>query len=201
MPETLLEMTKALVLAQIEAQHVTPDNLQTVLHSTYDALYRLQAMEGEDSDSRGREPRGGALSPSGLDWKTSISKHAITCLECGDSFKQLSRRHLQRHGLDSKAYRVKYGIPSEQPLSARVATARRRQLAKSIRPWERAQAVRHSAKRASGHTRSQAKLEVNKARDALVTVLAIGQPLSRWSQKAHGNGAPLLLLGFMRQQR
>ena len=140
----------ALVLAQIEAEAVTPENLRTVLHSTYETLYQLQAMESRESDGREMVPQEGDSDSSRLDWKNSITKHAITCLECGDSFKQLSRRHLQRHELDSRAYRVKYGIPSGQPLSSWVATARRRQLAKSIRPWEKAQAARLLPKRAKG---------------------------------------------------
>ncbi|WP_179137746.1 MucR family transcriptional regulator [Candidatus Entotheonella palauensis] len=150
MSETLLEMTIALVLAQIEAQHVTPENLQAVLDSTYDTLYRLQTMEGEESTYQDMGLQGSAPAPSALPWKKSITKHTITCLECGASFKQLSRRHLHRHGLDSRSYRIKYGIPSEQPLSARAATARRRELAKSIRPWENVRASRSSSKRARG---------------------------------------------------
>ncbi len=155
MPETLIEMAKALVLAQIEARHVTPDNIQTVLRTTYDALHQLQVLEADDSITRA----GGQTeaNPAPSNWQASITRHAVTCLECGDSFKQLSRRHLQRHGLDSRTYRHKYGIPSAQPLSSRAATARRRQLAKSIRPWEKAHAARSTTKRSSGAARAQGK--------------------------------------------
>ncbi len=45
-----------------------------------------------------------------------------SCLACGASFKQLSGRHLKEHGLDGKAYRVKYGIPRAQPLAAKETT-------------------------------------------------------------------------------
>ncbi len=70
------------------------------------------------------------------DWKSSITRHAVTCLECGGSFRQLSARHLSKHELNAKSYRVKYGIPSTQPLSARTVTARRRAVAREVRPWE-----------------------------------------------------------------
>jgi predicted transcriptional regulator len=72
-----------------------------------------------------------------VNWKKSITKYAITCLECGQSFKQLSLRHLSQHGLDSWSYRVKYGIPRTQPLSAKATTAKRREIAQAIKPWER----------------------------------------------------------------
>jgi sRNA-binding protein len=72
----------------------------------------------------------------------SIATETITCLECGHTFKQLSSRHLGRHGLDTRSYRVKHGIPPSQPLAARATTERRRQLMREIRPWEKAPAYR-----------------------------------------------------------
>ncbi|ETX00553.1 MAG: hypothetical protein ETSY2_38870, partial [Candidatus Entotheonella gemina] len=74
-------------------------------------------------------------------------KHAVTCLECGNTFRQLSSRHLRMHDLDSRSYRRKYGIPNSQPLSSRSATARRRELAQQIRPWEQAASKRATKRR------------------------------------------------------
>jgi predicted transcriptional regulator len=74
-----------------------------------------------------------------VDWRKSITKHAVICLECGESFKQLSLRHLRAHGLDNRSYRTRYGIPPIQPLSARVTTERRRQVVQEVRPWEKKQ--------------------------------------------------------------
>lgn len=51
-------------------------------------------------------------------------------------FKQLSLRHLRIHDLDPRSYRTKYNIPRSQAVSAREVTARRRELAQQIRPWE-----------------------------------------------------------------
>src|SRR5262245_50415150 len=71
-------------------------------------------------------------------WRKSITKHAVTCLECGASFKQLSMRHLKEHGLDGKAYRIKYGIPRTQALAAKEITAHRQEVVQRSRPWEKA---------------------------------------------------------------
>jgi hypothetical protein len=60
------------------------------------------------------------------------------CLECGQSFKQLSVRHLKEHGLDGKAYRIKYGIPRTQALAAKEITSRRKEIVQRTRPWEKA---------------------------------------------------------------
>ena len=66
-----------------------------------------------------------------------MTKHTVTCLECGASFKQLSVRHLKEHGLDGRSYRVKYGIPRLQPLAAKETTSRRKEIVQRSRPWKR----------------------------------------------------------------
>ena len=55
------------------------------------------------------------------------------------------------HGLDSRSYRTKYGIPPTQPLSARATTERRRQVVQEIRPWEKAPTYRQKGKREMAH--------------------------------------------------
>jgi hypothetical protein len=57
-------------------------------------------------------------------------------------FKQLSIRHLRLHGLDSRFYWVKYGIPYFQPLASWKTIARRRQVVRQTRPWEKAPTYR-----------------------------------------------------------
>ena len=89
-----------------------------------------------------------------VDWRKSITKHAVTCRECGESFKQLSLRHLRAHGLDNRSYRTKYGIPPTQPLSSRATTERRRQVVQEVRPWEKKQQLLQARER-NGHPLSE----------------------------------------------
>jgi predicted transcriptional regulator len=148
MSETLLEMAKDLVLAQIRAQQVTPDNMAHMLGITHQTLRRLHSVEAISTERSDQGLQPGAAPARGVSWKGSISRHAITCLECGATFKQLSLRHLQQHELDPQSYRLKYAIPRSQPLSAREVTAKRKQVALAIRPWEKAQAARLAPKQA-----------------------------------------------------
>ena len=150
MSKTLLEMAKDLVAEQIRVHHLSPDDAKSLLMSTHATLLSLHQREAPERAAAGLELGGAAAQ---VDWKRSITKHAVTCLECGSSFRQLSLRHLRMHDLDPNAYRAKYGIPSSQPLSSRDATARRRELARQIRPWEQA-----ALKRASG-ARGAAEME------------------------------------------
>jgi len=136
MSQTLLEMTKDLVLAQIHSQHLTPESIHGALHRTYDILQHLDSSASGGENGHGQAPAPSLEARPQVDWKGSITRHAIHCLECGETFKQLSLRHLSVHDLDPRSYRAKYGIPRTQSLSARDVTARRRELAQQIRPWE-----------------------------------------------------------------
>ena len=134
MQQSILEMAKDLVKALIEAGQLTPDAMPQALQDMYACLMALQAranaIEAGESVATGRLP-------IAMDWRQSIARHAITCLECGTVCKQLSIRHLREHNLNARSYRAKYGIPSTQPLAARETTARRRQAMQEIRPWEK----------------------------------------------------------------
>ncbi len=141
MPQSLLEMTKDLVMVQIQASHVSPDTLSVALQVTYDTLRQLQAME--ERGARLTAPTRSTSAPSALlPWRRSITKHTVICLECGATFRQLSSRHLRRHGLDGRAYRAKYGIPHTQALVAHTSLARRRGVIRRSRPWEQTRSRR-----------------------------------------------------------
>jgi predicted transcriptional regulator len=133
MPPSVVELAKELTVALIETGNVRPHTMQETLQKTHATLTALKVQEEE-----GQPSALPAAEPVPVDWRTSITRHAITCLECGQTRKQLSIRHLRLHGLDPRAYRVKYGIPSSQPLAAWKTIARRRQLVRETRPWEKA---------------------------------------------------------------
>lgn len=138
MSQTLIEMAKELVTELIHVHHLTPSDATSLLHCTHQTLLRLQQDETAKPEATPAQPARAAST----NWKSSIGKRTVTCLECGAKFRQLSLRHLRKHDLNPRSYRMKYGIPSSQSLSARDATARRRELAQQVRPWELARAKR-----------------------------------------------------------
>ena len=132
MAQTLLEMAKDLTRILVETGNLSAEDMQDVLHETHATL---TALKGQEEMNAAVAVAVAKSSP--LEWRKSIRKHAIICLECEQAFRQLSRRHLMTHGLDPRSYRMKYGIPRSQPLTARATTERRRQVAQAIRPWEK----------------------------------------------------------------
>ena len=137
MSPSVLEMTRDLVVAQIQTGTLLPEDMQGALRRIHQSLMSLKTME--ESGSLVSAPVA-EIPPAPGAWRTSITRHVITCLECGQTFKQLSVRHLRRHDLDGRSYRNKYGIPQNQPLAAKATTALRRQIAAELRPWESAPA-------------------------------------------------------------
>ena len=141
MSESLLTMAKDIVQAQIEAGHATPDHLTELLNATYATFQHLH--DSEQTGSSETAPQ------APVDWKKSITKHAVTCLECGASFRQLTTRHLRVHDLDGRSYRDKYGIPRTRSLSARDVTARRRDIVQQSKPWEQTPTYQKAQKAAA----------------------------------------------------
>jgi len=135
MSQTLLEMAKDLVLAQIQTKTLSPGDMHTVLQQTYASLKALQAQEDANGSIAVATPE---TPPERVNWRKSITKHTVTCLECRASFKQLSVRHLKEHSLDGRSYRLKYGIPRTQSLAAKEITSRRKEHVQRSRPWEKA---------------------------------------------------------------
>ena len=145
MPQTILEMAKDLVMAQIQAGALPPDEMHRELQKTYASLVDLRIKEELGESGGGLAVRGaedlsleGDGVPTASNWKKSIKKYTIECLVCGAAFKQLSVRHLKEHGLDARSYRVRFGIPRTQPLSAKDTTTMRKKIVQQSRPWEKA---------------------------------------------------------------
>src|SRR3989442_4723916 len=135
MAQTPLAMAKHLVMAQIEAHKLSPEDMHQALQQTYSSLQALQAQEDANGSVAVVTPE---TPPERVNWRKSITKHTVTCLECGASLKQLSVRHLKEHSLDGRSYRIKYGMPRTQSLAAKAITLRRKEVVQRSRPWEKA---------------------------------------------------------------
>ena len=116
MPQTILEMTKDLVLTQIQAGNISPEDVPDASRRVFESLMVLKIRE--ESEFSVSAPAADAP-PAPADWRKSITRHVVTCLECGQAFKQLSVRHLKQHDLDLRSdgwLRDSPGISPQQGL-------------------------------------------------------------------------------------
>lgn len=58
--------------------------------------------------------------------RKSIKEKSVTCLECGKTFKILTKRHLASHGLDMASYKEKWGLKKDVPLVCKSLQRERR---------------------------------------------------------------------------
>ncbi|WP_294510829.1 MucR family transcriptional regulator [uncultured Bilophila sp.] len=75
------------------------------------------------------------------DPRKSIKEKSITCLECGKTFKILTRKHLASHGLDAVEYREKWGLKKDTPLVCKGLQRERRKKMKDMKLWEKRRKV------------------------------------------------------------
>jgi predicted transcriptional regulator len=123
MSKSLVEMASEIVAAQASYTPMSPEDISEGVRGVFEVLKSLQAIEAGMPSDEGEVAVG--LKP--LD---SIQRNRVICLECHKDFKLLSNRHLALHGLTSRDYKLKYGLPLRQPLSARSLTQTRRRIAK-----------------------------------------------------------------------
>ncbi len=158
MAQSVIEMAKDLVMAQIQVGALPREEMHKELQKTYASLIELKNKEdaGETITGISFAEKEEALQESSnaknipANWKQSIKKHAIVCMVCGAAFKQLSVRHLKEHSLDARSYRVKFGIPRIQPLSSKETTTMRKKIVQRSRPWEKAPTYIKAQERRNG---------------------------------------------------
>lgn len=66
-----------------------------------------------------------------------ITERTITCLECGKSFKLLTRKHLLSHGMTADEYREKWGYAKDVSLVCKGLQRERRKKMKDMKLWEK----------------------------------------------------------------
>ncbi|RMD65322.1 transcriptional regulator [Candidatus Parcubacteria bacterium] len=125
MPKSLVEMASEIIAAQASHSPMSPEEISEGVKKVFEVLQRLQALETRMASSSEGESAALRLNPL-----ESIQRNRVICLECHKDFKLLSNRHLALHGLTSRDYKLKYGIPLRQALSAKTLTQTRRRIAK-----------------------------------------------------------------------
>lgn len=124
MPKSIVEMASEIVAAQASYTPMAAEEVSTRVKRIVAVLQELHASEASATAS-GDAAGGARLNP-----QDSIQRNCVICLECHKEFKLLSNRHLSQHGLTSREYKLKYGLPLRQALSAKALTQTRRRIAK-----------------------------------------------------------------------
>lgn len=103
------------------------EELQALIRDTFATLSSLGKEAASTAPSA--EPENSPKSKAEI--KKSIGAENLISFEDGKPYKSL-KRHLTTRGLTPQAYREKYGLPADYPMTHPAYSARRSELAKSI---------------------------------------------------------------------
>lgn len=134
MAKSLLEMAAELVSSQASATSLSAEQMADSLEQVYSKLQHLQKL----AEAPPEKPAVGAITPP----SRSIQRNKVICLECGQEFRQLTKRHLAIHEITPREYRVKWGFPTTLPLACKVLVEKRSETAKRLGLVEKALAAR-----------------------------------------------------------
>jgi predicted transcriptional regulator len=121
--ESIIEITARVVCAFVSFNSVPAAEVPNLIRTIHATLVGLVGG-GVGSTRNASKP----AVPIGK----SITPDFIVCLEDGKRLKMLKRYLRSRHGLSPEAYRAKWGLPLDYPMTAPSYAALRSKLAKQI---------------------------------------------------------------------
>jgi len=122
--DRLIRVTAEIVAAHIGHNHVQAAELPALIRSVHAALLGL-------GDASSTATAVGQRKASTFEIRRSITPEALISFEDGKPYKTL-RRHLTLRGLSPEAYRAKWGLAADYPMTASAYSEQRSQLARDI---------------------------------------------------------------------
>ncbi|MCJ2048128.1 MucR family transcriptional regulator [Methylobacterium sp. J-070] len=120
-------MAGDIVAAYVSNNPVPASELPNLIRNVYGAVSGLASGGAPGSNS----PTADVKKPTPTEIRRSICDDGLVSFIDGKTYKTL-KRHLTSHGLDPKAYRERYGLPSDYRMVAPTYAAQRSALAKAI---------------------------------------------------------------------
>jgi predicted transcriptional regulator len=125
--EDALKQALDIVKAQASVRNMTEDEITSMVQKL------SQAIQGI---SNGETPVQTEVVLD-LDPKKAIREKSVTCLECGKTFKVLTKKHLATHDLTPVEYKEKWGYKKGTALIAKGLARDRKKKMQEMKLWER----------------------------------------------------------------
>ena len=119
--EDILKQVTEIVAAYVSKNEVAAADLPALIKSVHATLGGFNGAESV-----------GTAKPPAVPVKKSVTPDYIVCLEDGKKLKMLKRYLRARYGLTPEAYRAKWNLPADYPMTAPNYAAKRSDFAKQI---------------------------------------------------------------------
>ena len=127
--DDVLALTTEIVSAYASRNQMSQADLPDLINTIHNTLSGLASGA---SDAEADAPAVEAPPAPAVPIDASVGKDAITCLECGKSFKTLKRHLSTEHDLAPADYRARWQLSKDYPLVAPSYSKRRADTAKKI---------------------------------------------------------------------
>jgi predicted transcriptional regulator len=129
--ESYVQEALDIVKAQASVRNMSEDEITSMVQRLSQQLKDLleERSEEDKSEQKQQEPA--------VDPKKAIREKSVICLECGKTFKVLTKRHLSTHGLTPAEYKQKWGYKKGTALIAKSLARERRKKMQEMQLWKR----------------------------------------------------------------
>ncbi|WP_300162106.1 MucR family transcriptional regulator [Solidesulfovibrio sp.] len=125
--EEYVKCALEIVKAQASVRTMTDEEITSMVRRLAAGIRDISGDVGEGEAEPG----------VGMDPKKAVKEKSVTCLECGKSFKVITKKHLATHGLTPEEYKAKHGYKKSMPLVCKSLQRDRRKKMKNMRLWEK----------------------------------------------------------------
>jgi predicted transcriptional regulator len=125
--EDYLKSALEIVKAQASVRTMTDEEITSM----------VRRLAAGIRDISGEVPESETEQVVDMDPKKAVKEKSVTCLECGKSFKVITKKHLASHGLTPESYKAKHGYKKSMPLVCKSLQRDRRKKMKDMRLWEK----------------------------------------------------------------
>ncbi|WP_291322657.1 MucR family transcriptional regulator [Desulfonatronospira sp.] len=118
-----------IVKAQASVRNMTEEEINSMIRSLSQGI--KEASQGV-TESQAEQEQQPAIDP-----KKAIKEKSITCLECGKSFKVLTKKHFAKHDMTTEEYKEKWGYKKNQSLIAKSLARERKKKMQDMELWKK----------------------------------------------------------------
>jgi len=122
-----------IVKAQASVRNMTEEEIASMVKTLSESIKKL--ADGSETTAAQEAEQYPPVDP-----KKAIREKSVICLECGKTFKVLTKRHMAMHGLTPAQYRQKWGIKKGTALIAKSLARDRRKKMQEMQLWKRRKA-------------------------------------------------------------
>ncbi len=128
--EDYVQEALEIVKAQASVRNMTEEEINSMIKTV------SEGIKSAAEETQPQEEKSVASEPP-VDPAKAIREKSIVCLECGKSFKVITKKHLAKHNLTPEEYKNKWGYKKNASLVAKSLARERRKKMHEMQLWKK----------------------------------------------------------------